>query len=223
MFYIVIVFGLIIIGDILKQKPYMALAHCFFMNKVYNAVIVLSHHLNQNGTLSDESRERVERGVSLFHDGRVRTILMSGGYADKSIDVSHASVMRNEAIRSNVNPERICTEEKSLDTIGQAIFTKTDVVVQKKWRRLIIVSHDYHIKRVKSIFDFVYGKNFKLEFVGIVSGKIDNYKIKEQETNLLDMFGRLFKRIGQAHDKKIVKRLFARHPLYKIKSQNNNL
>ncbi len=180
----------------------------------YDSIIVLSHHLNQDGTLSGESRERVERGVLLFNEGRARTILMSGGYATKGVNVSHANAMRNEAIRINVFPERIRTEEKSLDTAGQAIYTKTDVVAPESWRRLIVVSHDYHIRRVGEIFDFIYGNGFEIDYDAVHSDKLNRASVKEQEAHALALFQNMIRGIERGEHAKVLERLLKEHPSY---------
>jgi len=185
------------------------------MRESYDAIIVLSHHLKRDGTLSDETRERVEKGVSLLKKDSAKFIVMSGGYADEGVDISHASAMKEKAIKEGVRKEKIICEEESLDTTGQAIFCKNKIVIPNKWKKLIVVSHDYHIRRVKKIFSFVYGLNFEIIYEGIRSKKSEDAETLKSENELLGMFKKLFGGVKSGDDVAILKRMLDVHPLYK--------
>ena len=186
------------------------------MLQQFDTVIVLSQKTNRNGILADRTRERTEKGIEIFKDGIVKTITLSGGY-ERLVDLeipTHAEAMKKFAIEKGVPESKIIIEEKSLDTVGQAIFTKRYLAIPQKWKKIIVISSDYHIERVRAIFEFVYGKNFKISFVTTPT-EGDRTKIRAKEKESLQSFYETFKDVNPWDDKKIFETLFAKHPYYK--------
>ena len=186
------------------------------MLQQFDTVIVLSQKTNRNGILADRTRERTEKDIEIFKDGIVKSITLSGGY-ERLVDLeipTHAEAMKKFAIEKGVPESKIIIEEKSLDTVGQAIFTKRYLAIPQKWKKIIVISSDYHIERVRAIFEFVYGKNFKISFVTTPT-EGDGTKIRAKEKESLQSFYETFKDVNPWDDKKIFETLFAKHPYYK--------
>ncbi len=181
---------------------------------VHQTAITLSHHLNDDNSLSRETKARVDEAISLHGSGYVTTISLSGGHAGNEIkDITHAGAMKRYAISEGVRPADLYSEEKSLDTVGQAVFSKRKIVVPNNWNEIVVVSHDYHIARVKRIFDFVYGEDFNLEYVGIPTKHTDD-DINRRERDSLEAFLRTFDDTPAGNDAEILNTMIHKHPLY---------
>jgi len=181
----------------------------------YNTALTLSHHLNIDGSLNQQTEDRVKKGMDLYFGGLAETLTMSGGPADNKIPFIHAEVMKTYALQRDIPAGDIYLEKRSLDTVGQAIFSKRDVIVPKRWANLIVISNDYHLERVKKIFSFIYGKEFDIDFEGLFSGLHDNPDILKAEKNSLVAFMKTFEGVTPGNDDDIFNALVERHSLYK--------
>jgi hypothetical protein len=97
--------------------------------------------------------------------------------------------------------------------VGQAVFTKRDIVVPSDWNKLVVVSHDYHIDRVSKIFDFVYGPGFDIVYESVRGNDIPKEVIEYQKISL-DSFLRNFEGLAVGDDDAILIRMYDKHPLY---------
>jgi hypothetical protein len=70
--------------------------------------------------------------------------------------------MRRYATALGVPGEVIYIEEDSLDTIGNAYFTKTQIVVPNDWDRIAVVASESQMARALRAFRHVYGKDFEV-------------------------------------------------------------
>jgi uncharacterized SAM-binding protein YcdF (DUF218 family) len=182
------------------------------MGNQFDASVALSHHLQRDGALSGETRERLEMGISHLETGFSRVLILTGGYADMGVNISHASAMRKEAIERGTDREKIYIEDRSLDTVGQAVLTKRDVVDPNNFRSLTVISHDYHIQRVGLIFDFVFGEGYELGYCAVASDDISSKRKGEQAS--VEIFQETFRGVSPGCDEEIFGRLVERHPLY---------
>jgi hypothetical protein len=66
-----------------------------------------------------------------------------------------------------IEARRIRLESLSLETIGNAYFTRLLHVDPAGWRRLLIITSEFHMPRTKAIFEWVFGldgDNYELAF-----------------------------------------------------------
>jgi hypothetical protein len=184
------------------------------MSKQYDTAIVHSYFLNPDCSPTSQIKERVDLAVKLFLRGETATLTMPGGYATKGVPCTHSEAMRRYAIEKGMDDSRIYSENLSLDTVGEAIFTKLGVVFPNKLESIIAVSHDYHIPRLKEIYQFVYGNQFDLRFEKVDSGLAKDPVTLSKEEKSLKAFSETFRGISSAKDDAILRRLFEAHPLY---------
>lgn len=64
---------------------------------------------------------------------------------------SHARVMANELLKREVPEDQIILEEKSIDTLTE-FMEMIKISVREKWKRITIITNDYHIPRAKEMF-----------------------------------------------------------------------
>jgi len=174
---------------------------------MYDAIVVLSYKKNLDGSLSAQTRSRVDEGIKLLDSSKAPIVIFSGGNPE-NYSCSQAESMSRYAISKGVDIRKILLEDKSLDTFGNAFFAKR-IIKRHYWKKLLIVSHAYHIQRTKIFFDFIFGRDYTLDYVGI-----EKNITSKLEGKLLDLFRETFKDIEKGDDAAIQKRMFERHIHY---------
>lgn len=103
--------------------------------------------------LSGDRGERVEHAVDLYKKGYADKLLITGGIVYDNITI--CDLMAEHAIRLGVPPEAIIREEEADSTYENAVLSK-DMLQEMHIKKAIIVSSNYHMRRVKLTFDRVY-------------------------------------------------------------------
>jgi uncharacterized SAM-binding protein YcdF (DUF218 family) len=116
---------------------------------------------------------------------------------------SEALYLLHEAKRRsiNINAEDILRENLSLDTIGNAFFTRILHCDVAGYRRLHVITSHFHLARTRAIFEFIFGcvptfKPYILSFQGtpnIVDGEALAVR-EEREKKSLQEFHEMLKR-----------------------------
>jgi len=137
----------------------------------YETAIILAHGLNKDKSLDRETRERTNLGINIFRENKTGTLLMSGGHKDlgECYGVSLSEAMKRYAIRQGTLGNLILEEDISLETVGELIFCKIGIIDPRNWKKILIVSHGYHIPRVRTITNIVFGDEYQIEFESIKS------------------------------------------------------
>ena len=178
----------------------------------YDAVIVLSH-LTEGDMPSEEGKARIDKAIEILNRGEARVILMSGNRHGKiPQNVTHAQAMKNYAISRGVNPNAIFKEEVAVDTTYEAVHVKR-LSKPRGWRKLAIVSSDYHMKRIKYLFDFAFGNGYKLSYFSAKTNK-NTPEIQAKQMDSYRKDRKLFRGVKKGDDEKMLQRILKRHPLY---------
>ncbi|AHV98586.1 YdcF family protein [Paenibacillus sabinae] len=120
-----------------------------------NAIIVLSGGAG-----------RVEKAVDLYKAGYAPYLVLSN-YREGA---SSAGNMLQTALAQGVPAKAILTENKALSTYDNAALT-LPIMKKNGFTSAIVVSSDFHMRRVKFIFDHVYKKSgIELTYIGSPSG-----------------------------------------------------
>lgn len=109
---------------------------------------------------------RVEQGVKLYQEGYAPKLLLSNS---KEI-TGPAGDMRETALSLGIPESAILTEDAAESTYQNAQLT-LPIMQQHGFKSAIVVSSDFHMRRVKFIFDHVYKKSgIELTYIGADSG-----------------------------------------------------
>ncbi len=127
----------------------LAQMYCFGMTdyrRPADAVVVFGARVYADGRVSHAVADRVRTGCSLYQEGLARRLILSGGPGDGAIHETEG--MRRIAVRLGVPDEAILLDEQGLNT--QATVRNTsDLFDRHGLRRVLAVSHFYHLPRVK--------------------------------------------------------------------------
>lgn len=109
---------------------------------------------------------RVEQAVELFKEGFAPYMLLSA----VSENAGPSGDMHQTALALGIPEEAILTEDAAQSTYQNAQFT-LPIMKQHGFKSAIVVSSDFHMRRVKFIFDHVYKKSgIELTYIGADSG-----------------------------------------------------
>lgn len=107
------------------------------------------------------SGDRLPHAVELYKQGFAPALILSG--AAREGDISNALAMQIAATQSGVPEKAIILEERATNTYENAIYTK-EIIVNKNFRNVILVSSPYHQRRAYETFKAVLkGKNIRLQ------------------------------------------------------------
>jgi vancomycin permeability regulator SanA len=127
------------------------LAQMFFFGKTdyrrpADAAVVLGARVYADGRPSDALADRVRTACQLYRQGLVRRLIFSGGPGEGAVHETEA--MKRMAMQLGVRAEDIWLDKAGLNT--QATVRNTDPLL-RQWHasRVLVVSHAYHLPRVK--------------------------------------------------------------------------
>ena len=128
-----------------------SLAQMFFFGKTdyrrpADAAVVLGARVYADGRPSDALADRVRTACQLYREGLVRRLVFSGGLGDGAIHETEA--MKRMATALGVRAEDIWLDKAGVNT--QATVRNTEAVFAQ-WHasRILVVSHAYHLPRIK--------------------------------------------------------------------------
>lgn len=139
---------------------------------VKDAIVVLGCGVRKDGSLTVITQTRVDKGVKLFREEVAKHIVLTGHkehWLRYTPPKSEARAMKDYALSLGVSKRSIVLEEKARTTLGNAYFTKKDVLEPRDWKNLVVVTSDFHVPRSEYIFRKVLGSSYTLKMVGAKS------------------------------------------------------
>ncbi len=188
---------------------------------IYDAAIPLSRFLEADGTLDYQTKARMDHTIRRYHDGLVQALILTAGQAQSDVPFTHAGSMRTYALSQGVEDEHLLLEQRALDTVGQAIFTKRDIVEKRGMENLLITSSASHMVRVPILFSFVFGPKYSLTFEPVHVDNDFDPAVVAKERNGVETFLKTFEGVEPGNTEQIVERLFSAHPFYKGRAPND--
>ncbi len=128
----------------------------------YDAIIILSGGIRSETTVPPWVQERLNAAIELKNQARyIITTSAATPHLALPLDSNKqplydARVMNNILIKSGINPNKILTESFSLDTVGNAIFTKLLITNPLKLKNLLIITSKFHMPRSKVLFQKIF-------------------------------------------------------------------
>jgi uncharacterized SAM-binding protein YcdF (DUF218 family) len=129
-------------------------AQMFFYGKTdyrrsVDVIVVFGARAYADGRCSDALADRVRTACLLYREGYAPRLLLSGGPGDGEVHETEA--MRRLALRLGVPDQAILCDEQGLNS--RATVRETVALMRENgWQRVLAVSHDYHLPRVKMAF-----------------------------------------------------------------------
>jgi uncharacterized SAM-binding protein YcdF (DUF218 family) len=192
---------------------------------IYDSIVILPHESDSDGNLLKDSLLRADLAIDLYSRGCSKSILTLGWDYRPDSNITLSQSFKNYLISSGIPEEIIIEDKNSRDTVGDAFFSKI-ILSKKNFKKLIVVTSDWHIERSKIIFDSIYGKKFQIKFLDIKTKYISTRIEKEKDSlkNFFSTFNPM-----PLNDKEFFKTMIEKHPFYngkvyeKIKFYENSI
>lgn len=178
----------------------------------FDCIIALANEMDHEGNLNVESVARIKLASELFFDRPSTTLITCGWNYRKDSKLFIGEVMKDYAVKLGVPSEKIIAELNSRDTVGDAFFTKFNIVKNRGWKNLLVVTSDYHVNRTSTIFNFIYGAEYTIKVIGAPG--FDSHDKQLSENKSLEAFHQTFQNVTAGDDVKIYERLSTQHPFY---------
>ncbi len=125
-------------------------------NSVYEAGILLGgfsdYDINNNGYF-DEKADRFIQTVSLYREGKIKKIIMTGGNGTLSADMPPESFfVEQQLLRNGIPKSDIILESTSRNTFENAVYTKFIVDSLKSAGPYLLITSAMHMPRSIRLF-----------------------------------------------------------------------
>lgn len=119
-----------------------------------DAIVVLSSDVDDNGDADPATAARVDAALTLWRAGVAPILAFSGGNVgpNRSNRII-AEAMRDYAVERGAPAQAIVVEGRSISTFENARFL-LDIAETEGWRRIVVVTDDFHLARARILFAF---------------------------------------------------------------------
>ena len=114
--------------------------------KKSDLMLVLGNKVNDDGRPSFRLQKRLDKAIELYNKQMAKKIIVSGGMSESGY--SEAVVMKDYLVEHKIPTENIIIDEFGKNTYNSAKNTKK-IMLESKYKSVIVVSHYYHITRAK--------------------------------------------------------------------------
>ena len=112
-----------------------------------DVIVVFGAGVSINGRGSTSMWDRVRKSCELYKAGYADKIVMSGG-RDKRTALREPDVMLTIALKYGVPKDDIILDQHGDNTLATVRNAKI-ICDENSWSRVLMVSHDYHLARIK--------------------------------------------------------------------------
>lgn len=123
----------------------------------YDALIILGKGVTATGAIPKIVQREIDAAIRLSKKQHL-PIIFSGkhsGLIEQPGKYTEAAGMKKYALSKGAARSRLFIEEQSLDTIGNAVFSKV-IIDEHSWKNVLIFCTESHRARVQYIFKTLY-------------------------------------------------------------------
>lgn len=106
-------------------------------------VIVLGNRVNDDGTITEIQKERLEMAKEIEKLFNPQYYILSGGSPNKKAGISEAEGMYNYLVNDGFNKDKLILEKESVSTVQNAKFS-IPIAKQLGAELIIVCSSGYH-------------------------------------------------------------------------------
>ena len=123
----------------------------------YDCAVVCGYYAEEDGAPSSVMKSRVESGVRLLEEGKVKALIFSGG----AVYNAHveAEVMKQYALGLGAPEEVLYTESQAVSTYHNMMYAK-EVMEERGFRDCVVVTNGWHLRKADH-----YARRFHLDYV----------------------------------------------------------
>jgi len=158
------------------------------------AIVTLGYALAKNGTIQPTLIERLKKTLEAANIYRESIIIVSGGASHQGVCESY--LMKKWLIEKGINHNRIIVEDRSIDTVGNALYSTKILQNNEDIKNVILITSASHIRRAISVFKKVSKKkSHDIKYTNLVYMDYENKKteLKIYINEILATFRDVFK------------------------------
>ncbi len=130
----------------------------------YDAILIPGGGVKNNGELPPWVKARLDHAIKIRDTEYIITLSAGTVYKCPPRDENGFPIFESVAaaqylINHVVNPDAILTETSSYDTVGNAYFSRVIHVEPGGFKRLRVITSNFHMPRTKAIFQWMYSLN----------------------------------------------------------------
>lgn len=188
------------------------------MNRDHNkksALIVLSHQMDRNGELDNETLVRIELAIELFKRKGYDYLITTGrnykGDSDLKIGEVVADKIRGQY---SIEKNKVLVDVFSRDTVGDAFFLRKNIVYPHGINSITVVTTNYHVQRADMIFKKFFSPRTSVTTIGAKLALDNLEELLIHERKSYRAFLDTFYNVDLANDNAVFSALSLKHPLY---------
>lgn len=180
------------------------------------AVIVLGSGVGLDGSIGPHQKEQVQKAYDLIVSGDADILITCGSYGYKQDHrpvMTEAQAYKNYAVSIGVPIDKIYTEEKSMETVGNLLFAKTDIMIPNNWIEFVVIpGYNHSDERVEYITHKVFGPKYMWSLVR--ANKNEDPINAEREKRSMKITTDINDPISDGDHEVIWATLYKNHPAY---------
>ncbi len=128
----------------------------------FDVILVPGGGVRKGGEIPPWTKARLDRAVQISKKEPIVTLSAGTVHRPPPLDERGFPVFESIAasqylMKKGIEPNRILTETCSYDTIGNAYFSRAIHVEPGQFKKICIITSDFHMPRTEAIFRWVYG------------------------------------------------------------------
>lgn len=112
--------------------------------------VILGNKVNKDGTLSKRLEKRLEIGIDLYKNHRIKKILVSGGFGKEGF--YEGDKMKEFLVEKGI-PDSLIIVDNHGDNTRATVINTLKLKSKLKFSSIIIVSQYFHVTRTKKLFE----------------------------------------------------------------------
>ena len=117
----------------------------------HSVIVILGYALHSDGSMDAKLIHRLEVGLATLQQNPLAKIIVSGGVAQGGVTETY--LMRQWLIEHGVKNSQVILEDKSIDTVSNALNSLALVQKLGDIDHVIVVSSSSHIRRAVAVFE----------------------------------------------------------------------
>ncbi|MFN7995741.1 MAG: YdcF family protein [Bryobacteraceae bacterium] len=132
------------------------------MSSKYDGILIPGGGVRPGALLPTWVQRRLDRAVELYAGEFIITLSAGTPHRPPPLDEHGFPILESVAaarylIDVGIPAERILTETCSLDTVGNAYFSRVIHVEPQRLQHLLVITSDFHMPRTRAAFEWIYG------------------------------------------------------------------
>lgn len=140
----------------------------------YDVIIVLAGGIQETGEIPLSVQRRLQKAKLLYEQKAAERILLSGRWSKywekRNPPSTEAEAMRQYALQLGIPDSALLKEERSHNTFTNAQYCTELFIRPQQWKRIAVVTSDFHVPRAKAMFLQHLGTEYDLHFVSTQPG-----------------------------------------------------